>query len=186
MLLLILLAQVVTRTESDGVFATNMAQLPGSSETPAPPLFDNYDGTIRHYCAIYGIDPQLVRLIIEKESQFNARAVSQSGAIGLMQLMPETAKALGVTNPYNPRENIMGGVKFMRRLLDMFNGDVALALAAYHAGPNTVKRLGRVPAIPETVDYVEYIMSRYGNAYETVIECSVTQEGTPFFTNRPK
>ena len=186
MLILLLLAQVVTRTEADGVFSTNMGQLPGSRETSSPTLFDNYDGIIRHYSAIYGVDPELVRLVIEKESQFNPRAVSRSGAIGLMQLMPETAEALGVTNPYSPRENIMGGVKFLRRLLDMFNGDVALALAAYHSGPNTVKRLGRIPAIPETVDYVEYIMSRYGNAYETVIEFSLTQEGAPFFTNRPK
>ncbi len=186
MLILLLLGQVVTRTQSNGVFATNIPQIPGSREAQAPTFFDNYDGIIRHYCAIYGVDPELVRLVIEKESQFNPRAVSRSGAIGLMQLMPETAKALGVTNSYNPRENVMGGVKFLRRLLDMFNGDIALALAAYHAGPNTVKRLGRVPAIPETVDYVEYIMSRYGNAYETVIQFSLTQEGAPFLTNRPK
>jgi soluble lytic murein transglycosylase-like protein len=186
MLILLLLGQVVTRIESGGVFATNMAELPGSCEAQAPTIFDNYDGIIRHYSAIYGVDPELVRLVIEKESQFNPRAVSKSGAIGLMQLMPETAQALGVANPYNPRENIMGGVKFLRRLLDMFNGDIAMALAAYHAGPNTVKRLGRIPAIPETVDYVEYIMSRYGNAYETVIQFSLTQEGAPFFTNRPK
>lgn len=188
MLLLLLLGQVVTKTQSDCVFATNIPPVPGAGAhvAQARTVTNTFDDIIRHYCTIYGVDPELVKLIIEKESRFNHRAVSRSGAIGLMQLMPETAKALGVTNPYNPRDNVMGGVKFLRRLLDMFNGDLELTLAAYHAGPATVKRLGRVPAIPETIEYVEYIMSRYGSAHVTIIQFSLTDEGSPFFTNRPK
>jgi soluble lytic murein transglycosylase-like protein len=186
MLILLLLGQVVTKTQSDGVFATNIPPVPGGSVPYTRRVTNTFDDIIRHYCTIYGVDPELVKIVIEKESQFNHRAVSRSGAMGLMQLMPETAKALGVNNPYNPRDNVMGGVKFLRRLLDMFNGDLELALAAYHAGPGTVKRLGRVPAIPETVEYVEYIMSRYGSAHVTTVQFSLTDEGSPFFTNRPK
>jgi soluble lytic murein transglycosylase-like protein len=128
-----------------------------------------------------------VRLVIEKESEFNPRAVSRSGAIGLMQLMPETAEILGVKNPYNPRENIRGGVKYLRDLFNIFDNDLELTLAAYHAGPGIVRRLNRIPAIPATIEYVDYILSRYGAARKkNPIYFLLTEEGTPLLTNRPK
>ena len=129
----------------------------------------------------------MVKIIIKKESNFNPRAVSKSGAIGLMQLMPQTAAFLGVKDIYDPRENIKGGVKYLRKLYDMFGGDLELVLAAYHAGPSLVKKLKRVPSIPATIEYVNYIISRYGSApKKTRIHFFLTNKGTPFFTNLPK
>lgn len=146
-----------------------------------------YDEIISKYCLLYGVDQKLVRILIDKESQFNARAVSRSGAQGLMQLMPETARVLGVKDAFDPDQNIEAGVRFFKNLIDMFDGNVMLALAAYHAGPGLVKRINRVPTIPETVEYVDYIMSRYDPSYiNNTVHFTVTDEGTPLLTNRPK
>ncbi len=179
--------QIITHTENGHFLMSNIPQIESGIGQSRTRTCDTYDDIIRHWCQLYGVDHVLVKIIIEKESEFNPRAVSRSGAIGLMQLMPETIKHLGVKNPYNPRDNIMGGVKYLRNLFDMFGGNLELALAAYHAGPNMVKRLNRVPAIPETIEYVDYITSRYGSARrENSIHFSLTEDGIPFFTNRPK
>jgi soluble lytic murein transglycosylase-like protein len=121
-----------------------------------------FDPIIDKYSVQYGLDPSLVRSVIATESGFNERAVSPKGARGLMQLMPGTAADLGVRNILDPEENIHGGVKHLRFLLDTFNNDLSLSLAAYNAGHNRVQRLGRVPNIPETRNYVESIKKRYG------------------------
>jgi len=190
MLLLYLISQVVTQINGGEVMITNLpetAEIEACTPVDTPLVCNEYDQIIAYYCDLYCIDPALVKVLIEKESEFNPNAVSRSGAIGLMQLMPETAEMLGVKDPYNPWDNIEGGVKFLRTLFDMFDGDLELTLAAYHAGPGLVKRLNRVPPIPETVEYVDYIISRYTPAQRTsYLKLTFTEEGVPLITNRPK
>ena len=121
------------------------------------------DQLIRTNANRFGIDPYLVFLVIEKESRFHTRAVSPKGAMGLMQLMPGTARRLGVRKPFDAAENIRGGTQYMRQLMDMFGGKVDLVLASYNAGEGAVLKYGRnVPPYRETRDYVKTIGKRYG------------------------
>lgn len=121
------------------------------------------DQLIRTNAGRFGIDPYLVFLVIEKESRFRTRAVSSKGAMGLMQLMPGTARRLGVRRPFDAAENIRGGTQYMRELMDMFGGKVELVLASYNAGEGAVLKYGRnVPPYRETRDYVKTIGKRYG------------------------
>jgi soluble lytic murein transglycosylase-like protein len=106
------------------------------------------------------IDPALIEAIIANESGFDSRATSRAGARGLMQLMPQTAASLGVVDPYDVAQNVRGGTKYLRELLDCF-GDVELAVAAYNAGPAAVERYGGVPPYAETRRYVRSVMARY-------------------------
>jgi len=110
----------------------------------------------------YGIDPLLIYSQMHQESTFKPRAVSYKGASGLMQLMPATARRLGVSNIFDPKQNIDGGIKYMRMLLDMFGGDVSLALAGYNAGEGAVMKYGnQIPPYSETQEYVRRISARY-------------------------
>jgi soluble lytic murein transglycosylase-like protein len=118
------------------------------------------DALIGANAATYSIDPALVRSIVEAESGFNPRATSPAGARGLMQLMPETAQSLGVVDAYDPTDNLRGGTRYLRGLLDRF-GDVRLAVAAYNAGPAAVERFGGVPPFSETQAYVRRVLTRY-------------------------
>ena len=121
------------------------------------------DQLIRTNAGRVGIDPYLVFLVIEKESRFHARAVSPKGAMGLMQLMPGTARRLGVRKPFDAAENIRAGTQYMRELMDLFEGKVDLVLASYNAGEGAVLKYGRnVPPYRETRDYVKTIGKRYG------------------------
>jgi soluble lytic murein transglycosylase-like protein len=121
----------------------------------------DYDRLIVHHAAANNLRPDLVRAVIQVESGFNPRAVSPKGAMGLMQLMPGTAAELGVSNPLNPAENVKGGSAYLRQLLDKFNNNEELALAAYNAGPEAVDRYGqRVPPYRETRDYVQKVKNR--------------------------
>ncbi len=120
-----------------------------------------YDGDIRRIGIRYNVDPSLLKAIIHTESDFDNRAVSRSGAQGLMQLMPKTSFDLRVVNPFDPQENIDGGTRYFRSLLDSFNNDLILSLAAYNAGPGLVTRTGGVPRIPETLRYINKVLKRY-------------------------
>lgn len=111
--------------------------------------------------ADHGLDPKLVHSVVRVESNFNPRAVSHKGAMGLMQLMPDTAKRLSVSDPFDPRENVRGGVKELARLLGVYSGSVSLALAAYNAGEGAVARYRGIPPYAETRGYVSRIISLY-------------------------
>jgi len=107
------------------------------------------------------LDPRLVKAVIQVESGYNPRALSKAGAMGLMQLMPETARDMSVRDPYDPEQNLRAGTAYLRQLLDRFRGSVELALAAYNAGPAPVERHGGIPPYAETRDYVRHILSLY-------------------------
>jgi soluble lytic murein transglycosylase-like protein len=123
------------------------------SFTPVPPR-EAYEGLIREAAKRYRVEARLIRSVMQTESAFNPVAVSRAGAQGLMQLMPELAEELGVTDPFDPRENIMAGTRHLRRLLDVHGGNVTLAVASYNAGEGAVAKYGAVPPYPETQNYV--------------------------------
>ncbi len=118
-------------------------------------------GIINEVSNKYDVDPKLIEALVKQESGFNPNAKSKAGALGLMQLMPATAKGLGVTDPMDVRQNIEGGVKYVKSMLNRFNGNVILALAAYNAGPNAVKKYDGVPPYKETQNYVRSILANY-------------------------
>lgn len=109
----------------------------------------------------YGVDPDLIEAVIQTESNYDADAVSSAGAQGLMQLMPATASSLGVTDSFDPAQNINGGVKLLSQLLDQYDGNVKLALAAYNAGPGAVAKYDGVPPYKETQQYVSRVLGLY-------------------------
>jgi soluble lytic murein transglycosylase-like protein len=153
---------------------------PVASQQLSDPKSRNFNPIIEKYAAEHQLDPSLIRSIIAQESGFNPKAISPKGARGLMQLMPSTAASLGVKNSFDPEQNIQGGVKHFRFLMDNFNNNLELSLAAYNAGQNLVQRLGKVPAIRETVDYVQSITKRYGKK-EVQTQAQKTPERPPTF-----
>ena len=149
-----------TRVQEELKVIPALAIPPQPSEQPRQR--SAYNSLIEKYASQYRLDPSLIHSMIATESGFNHRAVSPKGAQGLMQLMPTTARRIGVRNPFDPEENIRGGVKHMRTLLDTFDNNLVLSLAAYNAGETLVQRIGRVPNIRETRDYIQSITRRYG------------------------
>lgn len=139
----------------------------------------------------YGVPVRLVSAVIRAESGFNPRAVSRKGARGLMQLMPTTASMLGVRNAFDPRQNIEGGVRHLRGLIDRFPHSLPLAIAAYNAGERAVAQYGGIPPYPETQDYVTKVMRFYGGFVEggttpsTRVYQTVASDGTITYTNIP-
>ncbi len=159
------------------------------------------DALVNKYAAEFSLDPKLLTSMIATESGYNPDAVSPKGAQGLMQLMPQTAARLGVSDPFDPEQNIWGGARYMRFLLDTFaenrEDNLILSLAAYNAGENVVQRLGRIPDYRETNEYVRSIIDRYGKRQmevpllpETTIPVPPTfryfdQNGVLILTNIP-
>ena len=127
-----------------------------SAPAPMPP--EQIDALVQQNAQIWQVDPALIKSVIANESSFDANATSPVGAQGLMQLMPETAASLGVRNPYDPAQNVAGGTRYLRSLLDRFNGDERLAVAAYNAGPGAVEKYGDVPPYAETRNYVQNVL----------------------------
>jgi hypothetical protein len=146
-------------TGSYAKFYTNRSLLPPSRGFTLDQC--TYDPHIRVTCQRYGMDYNLVKAVIRAESAFNSQAISPKGAVGLMQLMPGTSKDLGVIDPRDPYQNIDGGVRYLREMLNRFNNDFVLALAAYNAGPESVQKYGGVPPYDETRTYVRRVMDYY-------------------------
>lgn len=151
----------VKKYRAAGSRATKVSYSPGRKlsaplRAMQPPA--HLDSIVTRAAADYQVDKALVHAIIQAESAFNDRAISPKGASGLMQLMPATAQRFGVNNVFDPTQNIMGGVRYMRLLLEQFQFDVRLALAAYNAGENAVLRYGGIPPYPETANYVNKVM----------------------------
>jgi soluble lytic murein transglycosylase-like protein len=126
-----------------------------------PANINKYDRIIKEAARRHGVDFSLLKAIIQAESSFNPQAVSKKGARGLMQIMPQNYPALNIKDPFDPRQNIMGGTRYFRKLFDRYNGKLALTLSAYNAGPTVVDRYQRIPPIPETERYVEKVMRFY-------------------------
>ena len=122
-----------------------------------------YDSLIAKAAAKYNVDRDLIKAVIKAESNFNHRAVSRAGARGLMQLMPSTASSLQVYDSFHPENNIEGGVKYLRYLLDLFKGNLPFALAAYNAGENAVMRYNSIPPYQETQNYVQKVLQYFNN-----------------------
>ena len=138
---------------SDKIFASDLNKISGSTT--------DIDSLIETYSQKNGLDSAFVKAVIKQESGFQPKVTSHCGAMGLMQLMPATANAMGVKDAYDPEQNIAGGTKYLKGLLDRFGGDKSLALAAYNAGPNAVAKYNGIPPYKETQNYVKNIMSMY-------------------------
>ena len=123
--------------------------------------FHLYDDTIRALGAELGLEPALIKAVVMAESAFNPHALSKQGAQGLMQLMPQTARLVGVTDPWDPEDNLSGGARYLKQMLMRFNGDIRLAAAAYNAGPGSVEKFGGVPPYGETRTYVNRVHTFY-------------------------
>ncbi|MEN8262352.1 MAG: lytic transglycosylase domain-containing protein [Nitrospirota bacterium] len=149
---------------------------------------NKYIYIIREKSRKYNIEPSIIKAVITAESNWNPRALSHKGAIGLMQLMPSTARDMQITNPYDPEQNIEAGTRYLRFLLNRFDGDMTLALAAYNAGLGKVERSGGVPAITETKKYIKKIISiSKGKSYTKTnrIYKVIFDDGTTLYTNTP-
>jgi len=132
----------------------SMAKMPYTNYYP-------YKNLVEEACQIYEMDDALVRAVMEVESDYNRFALSTAGARGLMQLMPETMDFLGVNNPWDARQNVQGGTRYLKKMLNRFSGDINLALAAYNAGASAVLKYGSIPPYPQTQRYVKKVMLLY-------------------------
>lgn len=168
---------------------------PLRSTSPAPPSTDIFS-LVEQTADRFQVDPQLIHAIIRVESEYNPNAVSRKGAMGLMQLIPATAQRFGVENPFDPRQNIEGGVNYLRYLLDLFGGNVPLSVAAYNAGEHSVQRNGGIPSFAETRHYVRKVTNLYNSgsspivgrpkskeAYKAPIYRYVDAQGVVHYTN---
>jgi len=170
-------------------------KLEKSRKKPLSAGFSDFRNYIENAARKYEIDPLLIRALIKVESDYDPFAISNSGAQGLMQLMPGTSRQLAVTDPFNPEENIDGGARYFKRLLSLFDGQLIPSIAAYHAGENLVIKYDRqVPPIDATQRYVRKVISQYNLFHGIRADSSVvsriykieTEDGSVIFTNRPE
>jgi len=150
-------------------FSQALTQAQAGTAQGLPAAAQQYLPQVQQAAARYGVDPALIEAVIQQESGWNPQATSASGAAGLMQLMPATARGLGVSDPYDPAQSIDAGARYLRGQLDRYHGDVRLALAAYNAGPGAVAQYGGVPPYPETQNYVAAVlqnMQRFGSTLQ--------------------
>ncbi|MBW2063955.1 MAG: lytic transglycosylase domain-containing protein [Deltaproteobacteria bacterium] len=146
-----------TNIKSDRRYKLYIREYP---ERPAE-YIKKYEGIIRQACREFNVEPLFVKAVIRAESGFDRRAVSRKGAKGLMQLMPETAEAMDVGDPFNPEENIFGGTRYLGLLLERYDYDKKLALAAYNAGPEAIEKYKGIPPFPETIAFINRVMEYY-------------------------
>ena len=176
------------RKSSSSSASSSRSPVNRAQQTDSVPV--SYVNIINSSCERFGVDPSLVHAIVKVESDFNPFALSRKGAMGLMQLMPQTATTMNVRNSFSPDENIEGGVKYLRYLLDRYEGNISLALAAYNAGETAVKKWGTVPPFKETQDYVKKIMHIYNGTGKTfapryTIYIGTGADGTILLTDNP-
>lgn len=185
-------ADIYRFVDKDGVI--HLANVPKSGaykrvmKEPAPPAMLHYDRIIQSKSAKYNLDPSLIRALITAESNWDSKAISQKGAIGLMQIMPETASDMQISNPFDPEQNIEAGSRYIRLLLDRFDGDLELAIAAYNAGPSTVERAGGIPRITETRQFLDNVLSLHdgrSSIKPSRIYRIKNKDGSILFTNIP-
>jgi len=168
-----LYADIYVYADSEGVLHfTNVPTSSTSSnykvyikETPKKPLesdtTDLYDHVISEASKKHGVSFSLLKALIKTESDFDPRAVSRAGAMGLMQIMPENIRRLEIKDPFDPKDNVMGGTRYLKQLINRFNGKLHLALAAYNAGPGVVEKYQRIPPFQETENFVKQVMEYY-------------------------
>jgi len=152
-----------TNTPTSSNYKIFMRETPSRPRTS--PNSANYDDIIALAAEATGLSFSLLKAVIHVESYFNPRAVSRKGALGLMQIMPGNLNSLQITDPFDPQENVMGGARYLKSMLEQFDGQLPLALAAYNAGPTAVIRYNDIPPFPETRDYVQKVM-RFFNFYD--------------------
>ena len=150
---------------------------------PVPDI--NLEPLITRHSDAQSLDPKLVKALIQAESGYNARALSNKGAIGLMQLMPATASLLNVSNPYDPDDNIRGGTRYLRQMIDRFAGRLEFAIAAYNAGPGAVERHGGIPPYAETRAYVKRVLSLYNGGDFQISAAQSTVAATSGIRRKP-
>jgi soluble lytic murein transglycosylase-like protein len=163
------------------------ASLPGAART-VQELKQQYDPIVQACSRQFGVDADLIHSIIRAESAYNSSAISLKGAVGLMQLMPETAAQYGVSDSFDPAENIKGGAKYLKDLIKLFNGKTAEVLAAYNAGQEALKKFKGIPPYAETREYIRRVMASYSRPYirgGVPIRKFVDASGQHVFTNDP-
>lgn len=194
-------SKVVKESKRAAAASTSLTAASAEASADRAPKPDaipvSYVNIINSACSRFGVDPSLVHAIVKVESDFNPYAISRKGAMGLMQLMPQTASILNVRDSFSPHENIEGGVKYLKSLLDRYEGNISLALAAYNAGETAVKKWGTIPPFKETQDYVKKILQIYngtGGAFNSpgrsfapryTIYVGTGSDGTLLLTDNP-
>jgi soluble lytic murein transglycosylase-like protein len=178
--LLALALMAVARGDSYVSEVPGLQGVRGGDIALARPTFsrESIYAMIREAAVAYGLDPALVRAVVWVESRYDPYAVSPRGARGLMQLTSDTAREVGVTNPFDARQNVFGGTKYLSRLIQRHDGDVALALASYNAGPATVRRFGGMPPYVETAQYLTRIRRRFRRLPEPAVRTVAVEAET--------